>query len=167
MGTIVAGGIGTTLGILAGRFKRQWLKHGANAQIARRALALYEEGMTEAMAVPDTGQVFYNGVNVAYLKFALRDPDSEAVANQILKVCEAAPRDYWSEASRAECLLLLERYPEALAAYRSAQALPHAERHWTSTGQQALDIYERQGRPAAGSNIAGLFQGLQRDYATG
>jgi tetratricopeptide (TPR) repeat protein len=157
-----------TLGILAGRFKRQWLKTGSNSQVARRALALYESALAEARRRErlDHFQIIYNGVNAAYLQFAIGDGTYHALAEEILLVAEAVKPDYWSEATRAECLLLLQRHSESLLAYQAADRLPHATRDWTSTGQQALDILERQGRQAAGSQIGGLFRGVRRDFPT-
>ncbi|MSV28099.1 MAG: alpha/beta fold hydrolase [Bryobacterales bacterium] len=156
-----------TQGILAGRFKRQWLKAGRNQQVARRALALYESARDEAHRQNRADQAIYNGINAAYLKFAIGEDGYQAMADEVLKVTEAVSKpDYWSEATRAECLLLLQRYPEARAAYRSADRMDHAGRHWTSTGQQALDILERQGRPAEGGGIADLFRSIRPDFAT-
>jgi tetratricopeptide (TPR) repeat protein len=152
-----------TLGILGGRFKRQWLKSERKPQVARRALALYEEARGIAEKAKRIEQVFYNGINAAYLAFAIGDRFEEK-AEAVLEVLRTYTPDYWSEATRAEALLLLTRYPEALAAYQSASRCDHAPRHWSSTGQQALDILRRQGRPQQGAEIERLFGDVLRDF---
>lgn len=154
-----------TLGILGGRFKRQWLKTEARPQIGYRALALYDEALDLARAAERPDQIYYNGVNAAYLRFVLGETEYQPLTQEILAVCESLPRpDYWSDATRAECLLLLRRYPEARQAYDSAARRPHEPRHWTSTGQQALDILKRQGDPQEGTAVARLFRQIRPDF---
>jgi len=133
-----------TLGILGGRFKRQWLKSETNANVARRARALYLEGMQRSV---NDGDRIYNGVNAAYLQFALGEPGYEALVREILEVAKGAGNSYWAVATVAECELLLRQYEEAKKMYLAANRLDHAPRQWTTTGQQALDIIARQGNP--------------------
>lgn len=154
-----------TIGILAGRFKRQWLKTGSNLQVARRALDLYRSALNIAGERGDSGQVVYNGVNAAYLEFATDDPQYRQTAEATLDVAKSQTVDYWAAATIAECLLLLGRHAEAETAYRAARAREHAPRHWTSTGQQALDIIERQGRPPEAEPVRRLFTDVKRDFA--
>ncbi len=154
-----------TLGILAGRFKRQWLKTESKPQIGHRAYDLYMQALDLARKEEDEDQVYYNGVNAAYLGFALGEPGFEPLAREILAVCESLPDpSYWSEATRAECFLLLRRYPEAQDAYGAAKSRDHEPRHWTSTGQQALDILRRQGSPDEGKAVLGLFGRIRPDF---
>lgn len=130
-----------------------------------RARDLYKQALELARQVNRPEQVFYNGVNAAYLGFALGEPDFAPLAEEVLDVCVSLPNpDYWSEATRAECLLLLRRYPEAGEAYASARRHNHEQRHWTSTGQQALDILKRQSDPEEGKTVAGRFRQIRPDF---
>ena len=146
-----------TLGILAGRFKRQWLKTGSNIRVARQALNLYLEALDIAQRTADAEQQYYNGVNAAYLQFASHDPQYEDSARKALAVAREAKPGYWSIATVGECLLLLRDYLGAANAYEEAQRWGPPPRHWNSTGQQANDILKRQGSPPAGSPIQRLF----------
>jgi pimeloyl-ACP methyl ester carboxylesterase len=152
-----------TLGILAGRFKRQWLKTESKPQIGYRAYELYMQALDLARKEGRADQVFYNGVNAAYLRFALGEPDFQPLALEILDLYGTLTNhDYWSEAMRAECLLLLGRYPEARQAYEVARRCVHEPRHWASTGQQALDILKRLGEPQDGAVVASIFQQVRQ-----
>ena len=150
-----------TLGILAGRFKRQWQANPAVTQIGWRALQLYKDGFELARAHQDHDQVIYNGINAAYLNFALAATDFPEVAQQVLEAVAAkGTADYWAEVSRAEAYLLLGRYTEAAAAYGAAQRLAPAPRQWTTTAQQALDILRRRSFPVEAATLQRLFEGV-------
>ena len=158
-----------TQGILAGRFKRRWLKDRNAVNIGAQALNIYRKAFASAKATANTEEAFYNGINAAYLDFALGGQDYKSIAEEVRAICEAiqAP-DYWSVATLAEARLLLRQYDAALKAYQGARQQQHGPRHWTSTGQQALDIVERQGNPPATQDIVALFRDIRQDYmATG
>jgi tetratricopeptide (TPR) repeat protein len=154
-----------TLGILGGRFKRQWLKTETKPQIGYRALDLYRKALALARADELPNQIYYNGINVAYLLFALGEDGYQPLTEEVLAICELLSEpDYWSDATRGECFLLLRRYPEAREAYNAAARRQHESRHWTSTGQQALDILKRQGDPQEAAAVAALFQRIRPDF---
>jgi hypothetical protein len=49
------------------------------------------------------GQVTYNGINAAYMSFALGSTDYDTVATEVLAACEKrSPTNYWIEATRAD-----------------------------------------------------------------
>ncbi len=151
-----------TQGILAGRFKRQWLKKPDSVQLGWRAFQLYKAGFQAARSKNDPGQVVYNGINAAYLCFALGTKDYDSLAREVIAACES-PADFWSDASRGEAYLLLREYPAALAAYLEAQCRAPVPRHWATTAHQALDILARQGNPPGGREVAALFRIDPRD----
>lgn len=155
-----------TQGILAGRFKRQWLKSRNSASLGRRVYDLYKAAYESAKKASDSGQSFYNGINAAYMDFALGGNDYKAMAGEVLQICESLESpDYWSEATRAEADLLLRNYPDADEAYNKARLnCYHEARHWSSTGQQALDIVRRQGNPPGSQVIVDRFRDIKQDY---
>jgi hypothetical protein len=154
-----------TQSILAGRFKRQWLKSRRSPALGQRTLRLYQAAFQRATELGQEGQIAYNGVNAAYMSFALGDETYKGLARDVLTACQhISTPDYWTEATRAEAYLLLHAYIDAAQAYRGAQNREHPGRHWSSTGQQALDIIERQGNPPEALDIIELFKDIERDY---
>jgi pimeloyl-ACP methyl ester carboxylesterase len=155
-----------TQGILAGRFKRQWLKSQSLPRLGERARALYDQAFATAQRHHSKDQSFYNGINAAYMAFALGDAGYREIAEKVRAICEEIkPRDYWSEATRGEAWLLLQNYNEAVVAYAAAQRHQgHTPRGWSSTGQQALDILRRQSDPPAGYTVRQLFTAIHRDF---
>jgi tetratricopeptide (TPR) repeat protein len=155
-----------TQGILAGRFKRQWLKSQSLPRLGERARALYEQAFATAQNVGSKDQAFYNGINAAYMAFALGDVSYSALAEKVRLICEEIkPRDYWASATLGEAWLLLQNYDEAVKAYDAARRHQgQTPRAWSSTGQQALDILRRQGDPSAGDIVRRLFATIQRDF---
>ena len=55
--------------------------------------------------------------------------------------------DYWTSATKAEALLLLERFEEASAAYAAAFAEAEFDRYLATTAAQAVNIIEKLGDP--------------------
>jgi hypothetical protein len=158
-----------TQGILAGRFKRRWLKNRNAVNIGAQALSIYRKAFASAKAADQTEEAYYNGINAAYLDFALGGQGYKSIAEEVRTICQTMQTvDYWSAATLAEAHLLLEEYDAALRAYQTARQQRHGPRHWTSTGQQALDILERQGNPPPAQDIVALFRDIKQDYmATG
>jgi pimeloyl-ACP methyl ester carboxylesterase len=154
-----------TQGILAGRFKRRWLKDQKAHGIGRQALDLYQKALSAAEEQGDTDQAFYNGINAAYLSFALGGQDFSRLAQDVLAICDGKLQpDYWCEATRGEAYLLLGDYQKATTSYEEARRRLVAQRHWTATGQQARDILERQHNPPGAESIIALFSDVKPDY---
>jgi tetratricopeptide (TPR) repeat protein len=138
-----------TMGIRAGRLKRQWQKSPHMAMVGRRALTLYRTAYESARAAAMLDQVLYNGINTAYMSFALGDPYEDFAAEVLAACASKTESDYWTRATAAEAYLLLRRYSEALPAYQAAFNLAPVPRYLATTGEQALAIIERQGNPPA------------------
>lgn len=146
-----------TIGILAGRFKRQWRKR-EQARLGWQAFNLYREGFEVAREHGPLDKATYNGVNAAYLNFALGDGEYRTLAQQTLDLCSGMPQaDYWVAVTQAEALLLLGQYEDAYAAYLRAERLVPTSRQQRVAGEQAQDIIKRQGHPPAATSIASLF----------
>ncbi|HKQ09274.1 MAG TPA: tetratricopeptide repeat-containing protein [Blastocatellia bacterium] len=154
-----------TQGILAGRFKRQWLKSRSATTLGWKVYDLYNRAYQSAKQAGDSDQAYYNGINAAYMSFALGGDEHKGLANEVLQICgELAKPGYWSEATRAEAHLLLGQYAEADKAYDSATRHDHQARHRSTTGQQALDIVRRQDNPPDSAVIVKRFRDIKPDY---
>lgn len=154
-----------TQGVLAGRFKCQWLKSRRSHALGQRTFLLYQAAFQRATELGRQDQITYNGINAAYMSFALGDETYKNLAREVLIACQQiSTPDYWTDATRAEAYLLLQEYIDAAKAYREAHYREHPGRYWSSTGQQALDIIERQGNPPEASDIIDLFKDIEQDY---
>jgi tetratricopeptide (TPR) repeat protein len=133
-----------TQGIMAGRYKRHWLKV-ASPQLGRRALDTYHTAYQTAKARGDDQQIIYNGINTAYMDFALDGTAYQAIAAGVLATCKNMQNpDYWTLASIAEAHLLLDEVPQAKQAYKFALQRAEEVRHVTTTATQAIDIARRK-----------------------
>lgn len=148
-----------TQGILAGRFKRQWLKSPDGPMtIGWRAFNLYMEAFKLAEQERDVDQRMYNGINAAYLGFVLGGTDFEDIAQQVLAACaQKEPVDYWCLATKGEAYLLLGDELNALAAYNESLRLAPAPRYVSTTGQQALHVLSKRDDSPTTTAIKILF----------
>jgi pimeloyl-ACP methyl ester carboxylesterase/tetratricopeptide (TPR) repeat protein len=147
-----------TIGIRAGRIKRQWLKYPVPT-VGQRALNLYETAFRAAQVAPDSlGQALFNGINTAYMAFALGKPSYVNLSTEVLNLCQMQPHpDYWTDVTRAEAHLLLRNYLEAVQAYEKALNHAPAPRYLSTSARQALDIIQRQGNPPEAQVVTGLI----------
>ena len=151
-----------TIGIVAGRIKRRWLQT-SDERLGQRALKEYVTGFNTALEEADFNGIIYNGINAAYMKFALCERGYESLAKTVLATVDRLEaHDYWAGASRAEALLLLDRVNEARVAYEELKSHVAEPRDWGSTGRQALDIRERKERPSTTDFLVKLFDGVSR-----
>lgn len=154
-----------TQGILAGRFKRQWLKDRAAEAIGWRAFYLYKEAFDLAGQEGDLDQQLYNGINAAYLDYVLGGSEYPDLAQHVLEACRLKGSvDYWRSAAEGEAYLLLNDHVKALAAYKESMRLARGPRHINTTGQQALHIIEGQSNPPEAAEIKELFGNVVVDY---
>lgn len=122
-------------GVLAGRYKREWLAEPVDKQeTGKKAFELYQEAFEQAAAENDHEQAFYNGINVAFMQLALLDHHHNAcmTAEKVLEHCRQAAlmelqqrksKNLWRLATEAEAKLYMgeikmsmENYEEALLA---------------------------------------------------
>ena len=137
-----------SLGLRGGRLKRQWWKKPQLLAVGQRALSAYKAAYELAKDEEDAGQQVFNGINYAYLSFALKRPNWRELAGEIRDLCQQCSEpDYWTDATHGEALLLLGHYPEAAAAYEQAFCHAPVPRYLSTTGYQALDIMRRQESP--------------------
>lgn len=154
-----------TMGIRAGRIKRQWLKDPTKVVLGHRAAIIYKAAFESAKAMNDVDQALYNGINYAYLGFVLGTENYADLAREVLSLCNIKTNpDYWTDATRAEAHLLLGEYPEALKAFDSAITHAPVPRHLSTTGVQALDILRCQGNPLESRMV---FELINKKYNIG
>jgi predicted alpha/beta hydrolase family esterase len=112
------------LGTMAGRLKRRWLLSGRKRADAEAAKAHYSKGYELAKAAGKTTQVYYHGINLAFLALVFEDDQAaaRARAQEVLETCDQAERDAgadeWVDATRGEAQLVLGDEAAAFTAYR-------------------------------------------------
>ena len=147
-----------TMGIRAGRIKREWDDDRGKGRLGRRALDTYRAAYESALAAKDVDQIIYNGINTAYMLFALGKP-CEDVARDVLTVAAGQDEpDYWTLATRAEALLLLRKFDEAEQWYGNAFELTPPPRYMATTAEQGLRIIEALDDAAAAAAVADLLK---------
>lgn len=150
-----------TMGISAGRFKREWLTDRANLAAGRQSFQTYFAAFGTAKQLGDVPGQIYNGINAAFMGFMLGLPH-EALAAEVLEIAAAAESsDYWALATKAEALLLLGRYAEAEEAYRLTFVMADMPRYLATTAAQALNIAAKLGDPP---EVAGLRELIDANY---
>ncbi len=151
-----------TLGIMAGRLKREWIANPGRRNLAKQALDAYQAGYAAGRDDGDTAQILYNGINAATMSFLLEKPYEELAAELVAVVDAIDEPDYWALATRAEALLLLARYDEAATAYDAAVEATGEPRYLATTAVQAMRIIEAQDEPAAANSVAAV---IDKHYA--
>jgi tetratricopeptide (TPR) repeat protein len=134
-----------TMGIRAGRIKRQWQKKPGNLGIGRRALDMYQAAYESAESAENVDQVLYNGINVAYMRFALDMPHQDMAGAVLKAAIEREDPDYWTLATRAEAHLLLHEFSAAAQWYETAFTEAPFPRYLATTAEQALNILKQLG----------------------
>lgn len=117
------------LGVLGGRYKREWLLTRKNSA-GEKAAELYRSAYATAVKAADWPQAYYLGINVAFLQLLLEKDPAKArkTAEKVLGHCDSAtieerPGDKkWRLATQGEALLLLGKTGEALQRYADALA---------------------------------------------
>jgi tetratricopeptide (TPR) repeat protein len=110
------------LGTMAGRLKRKWLLSRRQAD-GDAAVEHYAKGHALATAANNLPQVYYHGINLAFLEFVLRGdrPAAKRRAQAVLDVCKASQAngsaDAWLRPTVGEANLLLGEEAAAFAAY--------------------------------------------------
>lgn len=147
-------------GTLAGRLKRVWLQSGKAADL-NWALKLYEEALAQALAGgPDHAQVYYQAINVAFLKFVGKnDAAGAAEAAQLaLEHCGKAEPARWNLATQAEAMLYLGRAEEAIPLYEKVASMDAEPWELLSTGQQAMQVAAKLKDARLKSEISRIFE---------
>ncbi len=130
-----------TIGILAGRYKREWLARPLK-EFGDRALDRYVEAFMKAKDGGDADAAFYNGINVAFMSLAYYRnwPRAVQYAKEALEYCAKStnPNPMWRFATEGEANLVMKQFDDALAAYAKAVALVSEPWECISMKQQAL-----------------------------
>lgn len=110
-------------GSLGGRLKRYWLSAGRIEKIGESAEKYYKKGYEIAKEANSDSQIYYLGINLAFLAFVFRksSEQAEVYANEVLEACErsisAGKNDDWVKATQAEANLILRNFGEAYRLY--------------------------------------------------
>ena len=149
-------------GILAGRYKRLWLSDaGGHAADGARAYELYLDAMQRAQGTGMHDQIYYNGINVAFMALAWKHSRDEAreIAGEVLRSCGRAKRTFWRLATEGEAQLHLGKLDEAVAGYEAALAFdPEPQsRERDSMYGQALWVARLIRNPLAEARVANVF----------
>jgi tetratricopeptide (TPR) repeat protein/predicted alpha/beta hydrolase family esterase len=148
-----------TMGIRAGRLKREWLEDNDNTTAGTMSYQMYRAAYEKAKVDDDYGQKIYNGINVAFMSLMLGLTHQD-LAEELLEVTEGTqePDDYWTLATRAEALLLLKRFDAARDAYREAFVGTGMSRYLATTAAQALNIIAKLGDPAEAVGVKDVIE---------
>lgn len=152
-----------TLGIAGGILKRQWEDLGQFDDL-RNAAEFYRRG-----ALGDLGDDAYAHINSAFLEdvlasrgdeTAVRQTRAAELRNRIVAHISPDTTDWWPAASRAEALLGLGRYTEALQAILNATRPDEPWKLQTTARQLAAVAHLREREPLNVPEIEGLFKAL-------
>ena len=118
-----AGENSDALGTLGGRLKRQWMMSGRSQNDAEAAEHYYRKGYEIAQGKKDYDQIYYLGINLAFLSLVFRDDKTKAqdYAKEVLNACEKSIEDGgvndWVKATQAEAHFILGQFDQAYALY--------------------------------------------------
>ena len=148
------------MGVLAGRLKRRWLAERRQRD-AERAESLYEQAFHLARGKNDAAQVYYHGINLAFMKLALRNDRSAAreLALEVLDYCAQAAPVVWQIATKGEANLILGETQAALDHYKAALAKHPTPRQVGSMFQQAFRIADLMDDEVALDELTTLYGG--------
>jgi predicted acylesterase/phospholipase RssA len=152
-----------TLGIAGGILKRQWEELGQFDDL-RHAAEFYRRG-----ALGDLGDDAYAHINSAFLEDILASRGDESAVrrtraaelrNRIVAHIPSEITEWWPAASRAEALLGLGRYGEALQAIQHATRPAESWKLQTTARQLAAVAHLREREPLKVAEIEALFKAL-------
>lgn len=108
--------------------KGRLLKDGALFMSGDRKRSALERAFRQYLQTYERTSGYFSGINAATIAWLTGKFDSaRSLSMELLgKPILSAPEDYWSSATRAEALLLLGRFDEAVDAIRAAVCMPDA-----------------------------------------
>jgi len=150
------------MGVLAGRYKRQWLNEGRRDNDALKAFDLYSEAYKIAKDNNDIDQAFYNGINVAFMQLFKKNDKKSAkkTSKEVLKYCRKKKNpDKWSLATEGEAYLIIGRKRKALNKYKKAIKDKYNAniREKASMYNQAVKILEVKNDPGLIKKLDKIF----------
>ncbi len=112
------------MGILAGRYKRAYLKR-PNRQDGETAQVYYGIALDMAREAGDTDQIYYHAINLAFLSLVM-DEDRESMltyAQQAQEAAEQCAESLWTAATLGEAHLYLDNMYAARNFYEKASKM--------------------------------------------
>lgn len=146
------------LGILAGRYKREWLQNRKEI-FAIRALSFYERGYRDAAEVKDYARCCYLAINIAFLKDVYNDSfeESKDWAQKAMSDAQLAGNDKWAAVTTAEAYYYLEEYEKGESLYESSlKSENFSPREMMSIISQLANYIELTSRPSLNKRDHGL-----------
>ncbi len=154
------------MGVLAGRFKRQWLYEGRKKSDAERAIELYSKAYDISRKEKvDADQALYNGINVAFMQLVYNgDRDlAKKTAQEVLIFCKRkkGKPDKWSLATEGEVYLLSGDIEASLNKYQEAIKPEYGAKAWQigTMYRQARRIIEEFNDSKTAKRLDDLFSG--------
>lgn len=147
------------IGVLAGRYKRQWkLEHKKHD--GEKACELYYDAYQKAVINKDDEQAYYHAINAAFMElaFARNNEAAQIMAYKATEHCLQTPSHYWRSATHGEAELILGSTDSALEHYREALSFTPPPRSLRSMYQQAIWITELRSDSRTEERLASLFQ---------
>jgi pimeloyl-ACP methyl ester carboxylesterase len=150
------------LGAMAGRLKRRWLLSRQKAD-AEASMGHYSKGHELATAANNLPQVYYHGINLAFLEFVFQGdlPAARRRAQEVLTACDAAEAagvaDEWVWPTRAEASLLCGDEAVSLAAYKRFVGAGNDPWKLASTYLNARNIAAEYGKRGLARSVGEVF----------
>lgn len=152
-----------SMGVLAGRLKRRWMRERRQND-ADRALELYREAYKQATTANHAAQAFYHAINVAFMQLAYKGDidESENWAVTALRHTKEAAKserstDHWRLATEAEAELLLGNFDKGLVLYNRAFNTTNKPWEWDSMFSQATEIARQLGEQGLAQKLSDIF----------
>lgn len=148
------------MGAIGGRHKRLWLGDpDGHASDGLSALEWYGRGYRRALEAQNHEQVYYHGINVAFLQLALQKDRHLAreTAAAVMHACSRASESAWNRATMGEAFLHLGEAKRAVACYEEAIDAGPSSREVGSMYQQAIWVAKFLEDVAAEAALMELF----------
>lgn len=108
------------MGILAGRYKRNYLYKGNKEADAGGAFRYYQKALNISIEKEDKHQIYYHAINMAFLSLMIEDNKvkMKEFAELALSNCDVNTINIWELATIAESHLYLNNFSEAEKFYK-------------------------------------------------
>ncbi|MCC6448434.1 MAG: hypothetical protein IT215_07100 [Chitinophagaceae bacterium] len=124
------------MGILAGRYKRKYLIE-CETKYLELSKTWYENGLNSALKSSNSKQIYYHGINLAFLNLMEDNQDlskTKKFAALSIDHCEkSANNDFWEIATKAEAYLYLNDFDKSKELYLKAIAACNNDLRATSS----------------------------------
>ncbi|WP_157588872.1 tetratricopeptide repeat-containing protein [Psychroserpens burtonensis] len=108
------------MGVLAGRYKRNYLYTGNKSSDAESAMKYYSDALKISIKKEDKHQIYYHSINLAFLSLLFKDNRlmMKEYAELALSHCDMDTLNIWELSTIAESNLYLNNFSEAEKYYK-------------------------------------------------